>query len=86
MRRVTRRMQAVSVTSFSDYTDYLEVHPDEFQHLFNTLLINVTTFFRDAASWEALRTEVLPAILSAKADTEPIRVWSAGCASGEEPY
>ena len=86
MRRVTRRMQTVGVTSFSDYTDYLEVHPDEFQYLFTTLLINVTAFFRDASSWEALRTEVIPAILNTKADTEPFRVWSVGCASGEEPY
>ncbi|MBD1919018.1 PAS domain-containing protein [Phormidium sp. FACHB-322] len=86
MRRVTRRMQTVGITSFSNYTDYLEVHPDEFQHLFNTLLINVTAFFRDSAIWEALRTEVIPAILRAKADTDPIRIWSAGCASGEETY
>jgi two-component system CheB/CheR fusion protein len=86
MRRVTRRMQTVGVTSFSEYTDYLEVHPDEFQYLFNTLLINVTAFFRDSTSWQALRNEVVPAILHSKEDTDPIRVWSAGCASGEETY
>ncbi|MBD1873866.1 PAS domain S-box protein [Nodosilinea sp. FACHB-131] len=86
MRRVTRRMQTVGVTGFSDYIDYLEVHPDEFQQLFNTLLINVTAFFRDSTSWDALRTDVLPAIFRSKAETEPIRVWSAGCASGEETY
>jgi two-component system, chemotaxis family, CheB/CheR fusion protein len=86
MRRVIRRMQAIEVSNFADYIDYLEVHPDEFQHLFNTLLINVTAFFRDSNSWEAIRDEILPAILSSKTDADPIRIWSAGCASGEEAY
>ena len=86
MRRVNRRMQMVDVTSFTDYIDYLEVHPDEFRQLFNTLLINVTAFFRDAATWDTLRTAILPAILQAKSETDTIRVWSAGCASGEEAY
>ncbi|MGB6013549.1 MAG: CheR family methyltransferase, partial [Nodosilinea sp.] len=86
MRRVGRRMQMVDITDFSDYIDYLEVHPDEFRQLFNTLLINVTSFFRDASAWATLRNEVLPAILSTKTSEDTIRVWSAGCASGEEAY
>jgi two-component system CheB/CheR fusion protein len=86
MRRVTRRIQAVSVNTFLDYIDYLEVHPHEFQQLFNTLLINVTSFFRDSVAWDTLRTDILPAILRTKADAEMIRIWSAGCASGEEAY
>ncbi|WP_431191085.1 CheR family methyltransferase [Leptolyngbya subtilissima] len=48
--------------------------------------INVTAFFRDSTSWDALRTDVLPTIFRSKASTEPIRIWSAGCASGEETY
>src|SRR5207302_10030921 len=72
--------------SFPDYVDYLELHTDEFVHLFNTILINVTGFFRDPPLWELLRTEVVPRVVAAKADGEPIRVWSAGCASGEEAY
>src|SRR5262249_27123509 len=86
MRRVHKRMQAVGLEGFIDYVDYLEVHPDEFIELFNTILINVTSFFRDPGAWDFLRSEVIPAILANKVDSEPIRVWSAGCASGEEAY
>src|SRR5262245_33602881 len=86
VRRIRKRMQAVSVDRFADYTDYLEVHPDEFIPLFNTILINVTDFFRDPAAWDAVAAEVVPRILDGKKDGEPIRVWSAGCASGQEAY
>ena len=85
-RRVDKEMQAVGVDTYRDYVDYLEVHPDEFARLFNVILINVTTFFRDAAAWEYLSDEVIPRILAAKPDDVPIRLWSAGCASGQEPY
>ncbi|MGH7803683.1 MAG: CheR family methyltransferase [Candidatus Binatia bacterium] len=85
-RRIQRRMQMVAVQSYADYVDFLEVRPDEFQQLFNTILINVTAFFRDPQSWEYLATEIVPRIVHAKAALEPIRVWSAGCASGEEAY
>ena len=86
MRRVDKQMQAVGVGSYSDYVDYLEVHPEEFEHLFDTILINVTTFFRDTQSWDYLREEVVPRLLKSKAADEPIRLWSAGCATGQEPY
>ena len=46
-RRVSKRMQAVEIEDFADYMDFLEVHPEEFAELFNTILINVTSFFRD---------------------------------------
>jgi two-component system CheB/CheR fusion protein len=85
-RRVDKRMQVVSVSSYSDYTDYLEVHPEEFTELFNTILINVTSFFRDPPAWELLAEEVVPRILAAKRQGDAIRIWSAGCASGEEAY
>ena len=86
-RRFRRRMDAVGCTSFGDYLDYLEVHPDEYEQLFETLLINVTEFFRDPPAWEHLRERrCCPALLAGKADDEPIRVWSAGCASGQEAY
>jgi two-component system CheB/CheR fusion protein len=86
MRRIHRRMQAVGIDNFQDYIDYLEVHPDEFTFLFNTILINITGFFRDPESWEALKTEVIPELLSKNPATEPLRVWCAGNASGEEAY
>lgn len=86
MRRVNRRMQLVGIENFSDYQGYLEVHPEEFIRLFNTILINVTAFFRDSAAWDHLSREIIPGILAGKKADEPIRAWSAGCASGEEAY
>jgi len=86
MRRVNKRMQAINIEGYSNYLDYLEVHPHEFNHLFNTLLINVTSFFRDRPAWEYIGNEIVPRILNRKNSTEPIRIWSAGCASGEEAY
>jgi two-component system, chemotaxis family, CheB/CheR fusion protein len=85
-RRVAKRMGEVGVDTYDAYIDYLELHPDEFAELFNTVLINVTGFFRDPPAWEYLATEVLPDLLNARPADQPIRVWSAGCASGEEAY
>ena len=85
-RRIRKRMEAVDVAEFSDYEDYLQVHPDEFTDLFDTLLINVTGFFRDAKAWEYLASEILPRLLDDIPDSKPLRVWSAACASGEEAY
>jgi two-component system CheB/CheR fusion protein len=85
-RRIQKRMQAVGARDYSDYVDYLEVHPEEFEILFNTILINVTAFFRDAGAWDYLAEQVIPALLERSPDQSPIRVWSAGCASGEEAY
>ena len=85
-RRIQKRMSALAVDEFADYIDYLEVHPDEFGQLFNTILINVTAFFRDESPWEFIRMSVIPELLSGLGADEPIRVWSAGCASGEEAY
>src|SRR3954469_538872 len=86
MRRMLRRMQTVGLASFEAYRDYLEVHPEEFAPLFNTILINVTSFFRDPPAWEFVEKQVLPKVLSSKAPQTPVRVWSAGCASGQEAY
>jgi two-component system CheB/CheR fusion protein len=85
-RRIDKRMQAVGIPSYLDYEDYLEVVPEEFTHLFNTILINVTGFFRDPPAWEFLADEILPDILAARQSDEPLRIWSAGCASGQEAY
>jgi len=83
-RRVDKRMQQLGIADHEDYVDYLQVHPEEFEHLFNTILINVTSFFRDPDMWEALR-ERIPEIADRAAGRE-IRVWSAGCAGGQEAY
>ena len=82
-RRISKRMHEAGITDYAQYTDYLEVHADEFAQLFNTILINVTSFFRYPQAWSVLRTDVLPKLFNGKGDIDPIRVWSAGCASGE---
>jgi two-component system, chemotaxis family, CheB/CheR fusion protein len=85
-RRVRRRMAQVGVDDFGEYVDLLQVNSEEFGALFNTILINVTSFFRDEEAWEALSEEVVPALLAERDPEDPIRIWSAGCASGQEAY
>jgi two-component system, chemotaxis family, CheB/CheR fusion protein len=86
IRRVAKRLQTVGAMDYKEYMDYLEVHPEEFTALFNTILINVTSFFRDTAAWDYLRRDLVPRIVAEKGDDAAIRVWSAGCSSGEEAY
>jgi two-component system, chemotaxis family, CheB/CheR fusion protein len=86
VRRINKRLQAAGVDNYGSYMDYLEVRPDEFNRLFDTILINVTGFFRDRPAWEYLEREILPRALSEKKPEEMIRVWSTGCASGQEAY
>jgi len=85
-RRIRRRMTGLNLATFGEYRDYLELEPDEFTALFDSMLINVTGFFRDPAAWQTLSDKVIPELLSAKNARAPIRVWSAGCATGEEAY
>jgi two-component system, chemotaxis family, CheB/CheR fusion protein len=87
IRRVNRRMVQIGAgDSYPEYLDHLQVHPDEFTALFNTILINVTAFFRDPDAWSFLRADVLEPMIAALPAGDPVRVWSAGCASGEEAY
>jgi two-component system CheB/CheR fusion protein len=79
-------METVGVEGYDAYRDYLAMHADEFAELFDTVLINVTSFFRDPQTWEYLAGEIVPRIVLDKAVVEPIRVWSTGCATGEEAY
>jgi two-component system CheB/CheR fusion protein len=85
-RRLDKRIGEVGSGSYAAYTDYLEDHSEEFPRLFDTVLINVTTFFRDSSCWEYLTKEIIPRLLAGKAEGDPVRLWSAGCASGQEPY
>jgi two-component system CheB/CheR fusion protein len=85
-RRVHRRMALLNLAALGEYRDYLELQPDEFGLLFDSMLINVTSFFRDPLAWQALSEKVLPELFSAKNARAPIRAWSAGCATGEEAY
>jgi two-component system CheB/CheR fusion protein len=85
-RRFHKRMQAVGVKTYAELAQLLEQSPAEFDHLCNTVLINVTAFFRDGVPWDVLANDIVPRIVDGKRPDEPIRVWSAGCASGEEAY
>src|SRR5215469_8086423 len=85
-RRIFKRMQMINVDDYQRYMEILEANPGEFAELFNTILINVTSFMRDRDAWEALGARVIPAIVDSKGTEEIIRIWSAGCASGEEAY
>jgi two-component system CheB/CheR fusion protein len=86
IRRVRHRMDHAGHDAFEDYLDVLQADSDEFNALFNTILINVTSFFRDPQAWDFITTDVIPALLAELGSDEPIRVWSAGCASGQEAY
>ncbi|MFL5560231.1 MAG: CheR family methyltransferase, partial [Gemmatimonadaceae bacterium] len=85
-RRIDRRMQDIGTTSYAEYMRQLEDRPEEFASLFDTVLINVTAFFRDDAPWKALTETVIPDLIARRTPESPIRVWSAGCATGEEAY
>src|SRR5262249_60709148 len=85
-RRFRRRMFKLGVGSCGDYSVYIRDHPNEINELLNTLLINVTGFFRDPPAWEILRHEILPVLLKPIRPGHSFRAWSAGCATGEEAY
>ena len=84
-RRIERRMKVVGTDTYENYLDRLLTQPEELTALLDAVLINVTSFFRDPDAWDYLRDELLPPMLERRAG-QPIRVWSAGCASGEEAY
>ncbi|HEX6451371.1 MAG TPA: CheR family methyltransferase [Trebonia sp.] len=85
-RRIRKRMYEADASNYIDYRDRLESDAEEFGLLFNTILINVTGFFRDTEAWTYLQREVMPELIADTEGADEIRVWSAGCASGEEAY
>ena len=86
MRRIAKRMQDAKLDGdFGAYRAHLERHPDEITHLFDTILINVTSFFRDVPAWEKLASDIIPQIVE-RTPGDPIRIWSTGCSTGEEAY
>ena len=85
-RRICKRMSDLQLDSFTDYRDLLEADVDEFNELFNTILINVTSFFRDKPAWDFVADHLIPELIEHTRPGEAVRVWSAGCASGEEAY
>jgi two-component system CheB/CheR fusion protein len=85
MRRMQRRMQVARRETLEEYFTYLRENGDEAQALLADLLISVTTFFRDSKAFETLGRQVIPELFKGK-ETGIIRVWCAGCATGEEAY
>lgn len=87
-RRLAQRMTATTCHDFSAYLSCLQRDDAELDHLLDVLTINVSRFFRDTLTFELIADIVLPAIVREKTrlDDHSLRVWSAGCANGEEPY
>lgn len=86
MRRIERRMVAVGVRTLQDYLEVLERDTGELEHLQRDLLIGVTKFFRDSRFFRALETEAIPHIFERPGFDGVVRLWSAGCSTGEEAY
>jgi two-component system CheB/CheR fusion protein len=86
LRRIERRLQVNGLPDLPAYRDYLHAHPEETRPLLKDMLIGVTNFFRDREAFEALEREVLPGLFEQRAADDPVRVWVAGCATGEEAY
>ena len=82
-RRIAVRMRACGVHTYADYQALLERSPTEYERLRDALTINVTRFYRNADTWNLLRRDLIPRLCAASGE---IRVWSAGCSSGEEAY
>jgi two-component system, chemotaxis family, CheB/CheR fusion protein len=87
LRRLGRRMAVLGCGSIDEYARYLEEHPEEYRQLIGAFLIKVTEFFRDPGLFDYLREEVLPELIEdAREQEKQLRIWSAGCATGEEAY
>lgn len=87
-RRLASRLNALGLHSYRQYAAYLDEHPEEYAKLVDTLTINVTQFFRDPSVFEVFRAQIIPRLLEEKRRKHQrmIRVWSAGCSTGQEAY
>ena len=87
-RRINMRLRATGANTYPEYLAVLRREPSEYERLFDVLTINVTNFFRDKSAYRVIEETVIPELVSSKKrqGKKLIRIWSAGCASGEEPY
>ncbi|GAB4015787.1 hypothetical protein GCM10028808_42100 [Spirosoma migulaei] len=85
-RRIIRRMLLFKLETLKSYANYIKQHPDEMELLYNDLLINVTTFFRDPETMDYLLKVLFPRIIKEKGAREPIRIWVPACSTGQEAY
>lgn len=84
--RLAKRLRAIGLDSFSRYCAYVQDHEDELHELVNAITTNLTAFFRESYHFDHLRESILPELMRSNADSRRIRIWSAGCSTGEEPY
>ncbi len=85
-RRINVRMNVLHITTGSEYANLLQNESDEINSLYDSLSINVTKFYRNKHIWETFSSNIIPKLLNSSKINNTIRVWSAGCATGEEPY
>src|SRR6266700_2032519 len=87
LRRINRRMAVTHCSTMHDYLDYLKANPQEVGELVKAFLINVTQFFRDSDAFTYLKSQILPKLIARGLERDhTLRVWAAGCATGEEAY
>src|SRR5215470_6808535 len=86
LRRIQRRMVVHKIDRIEEYVKYLQSNPAEIKALYQNMLINVTSFFRNPRVFDALKAQVFPAIVKNHAPEASIRIWTPGCATGEETY
>ncbi len=87
--RLGHRLQELDMSTYDEYLMFLTIGPykdDEFQEMFNRITINETSFFRNEPQLDVFESRILPEILAARKDVKRLRIWSAACSSGEEPY
>ncbi|HUS24537.1 MAG TPA: chemotaxis protein CheB [Candidatus Binatia bacterium] len=85
-RRITRRIVLHKLEGLAEYTQFVQENPGELEALYQDILINVTSFFRNPESFDALKQRVFPRLTADKQRHEPVRVWVLGCSTGEEAY
>jgi two-component system CheB/CheR fusion protein len=85
-RRVFRRLMLSRMDGFASYFEHLRKHPEELDVLYQDILINVTRFFRDPETFDVLKEQVFPKMVAERPSNEPLRIWTAGCSMGQEPY
>ena len=85
--RLARRIRALKLNDFKAYLAYLDTHKDqEFDAFINAITTNLTSFFREVHHFEFIKSELIPNLIKTNKDTKRVRIWSAGCSTGEEPY
>ncbi len=85
-RRIERRMSVHQIIDINNYVRFLQENPDEIDSLFKELLIGVTSFFREPEAFESLKKDAIPQLVKSKKPGDAIRIWTAGCSTGEEAY